>query len=529
MRTRTLSLLSAVVVVATAVSCAAPQSSSGSATGSLNVYLYQKPKLFSPLEPANGPDQIVMSLIFDSMLGYNSQAQLEPHLAAAQPTVSPDATTFTFKLRPGMKWSDGTPFTSQDVLYTYNLLANPKSGSASSGSFAQIQGAAEVKNGSSATLSGLSAPDTDTVVIKTAAPGVGTLPILGTISILPQHILGSVPLDQIASNAFFNHPTVGMGPYNFVDYKTDQYVELKANSNFRSKVNISTVFLKTVTSDVATAQLGTGEMDLAQISPTDLPTVQGMKGVTVDSIDGTGYTRIAVNQTQSRFADPRVRQAMLYAIDRQKLVDSVLAGNGTVTNSSFRGEAAPKNLNTYQYNPAKAQQLLKDAGWNFAQPVTLEWVPGQRDRDVTATIVQSELQAAGMKVNLQQMQSSQLLDTYAKNSFDMVLYGGGNYVTDPWSTDPILACDQAYPTGGNIPHFCDPDFDKAVLKANATADQATRNQLYQQAATVENAKAAYLWLNNPKTLFAVTGRLKGAQLSSYLPNPFVNIQDWRLS
>ena len=381
--------------------CTGSQDTAGTSAGSstLNVYLYQKPKLFSPLAPANGPDQIVMSMVFDSLLGLDSRSQLQPHLTTAQPTVSPDARTFTFHLKPDLKWSDGKPFTSKDVLFTYNLLANPRSGSAWVGSFAQVKGADAVKKGNADTLSGLTAPDAHTVVIKTTAPNVGAVATLGVLPLLPEHVLGSVPLDRVSKNDFFHRPTVGLGPYRFVTYKTDQYVELKANSRFRSPVNIKRVLLKTVSSDVATAQLGTGEMDLAQISPTDLPAIRKSGNVSVRGIEGIGYTRIAVNQTQKRFADVRVRQALLYAVDRKKIIDKVLAGKGTVVNSSFFGPAAPDDLNPYPYDPAKAKKLLRAAGWDASQPVTLQWVPGQRDRDTTATIVQSQLQAVGVKVS----------------------------------------------------------------------------------------------------------------------------------
>lgn len=507
---------------------AAPTTGGSSASGTLNVYLYQKPKQFSPLEANNGPDQVVMSLIFDSLLGPDASYKLQPHLAADQPTISSDATSFTFKLRSGLKWSDGKPFTSKDVLFTYNLLANANSGSASSSVYSVVEGYDAVKAGTAKTLSGFSAPDASTFVIKTTKPNVGLLGLIGVVPILPEHVLGSVPLDQLAKNDFFNNPKVGMGPYQFVTYKTDQYVELNANPNYRSKVNIAKIFLKPVTSDVATAQLGTGEMDIAQISPTDLPSVNQMKNIKVTAKDGPGYVRMAWNQTSPKFADPRVRQAFLYAVDRKKIVNTVLGGKGTIINSSFMGAALPAGLNDYAYNPTKAKELLKAAAWNPATKITLAWIPGQRDRDTDVTIIQSQLKAVGVDVQLKQVQVAEIVDSYTTMKFDMVLYGGGQYATEPWNIHAILGCDAFYPAGGNLGHFCNKTLDQDMLTANQTADESARMALYQKAGKIENEQAAYFWLYNAQTVWAYNTKVKGFQPSGDFTNPFIDISDWTI-
>ena len=118
----------------TAVAAVAPAAGAG---GTLNVYLYQKPRNWNPLAPPNGPDTQIMTVIFDALLMVNDRYEYEPRLAEKW-TVSPDAKTFTFNLRSGLKWSNGEPFTSKDVLFTYKLLANPASGSAHSAKFDRV-------------------------------------------------------------------------------------------------------------------------------------------------------------------------------------------------------------------------------------------------------------------------------------------------------------------------------------------------------------------------------------------------------
>lgn len=508
--------VAASLVLASAACSAPPGAQKQGASEALNVYLYQKPKRFSPLDPPTGPDQQVMQLVYDNLVTVDDGYEYEPRLAEKW-EVSRDGAGFTFHLRKGLKWSDGTPFTSKDVLFSYRLLADAKSGSAMAG---KLAGAS------------FEAPDEHTFVVRLAKPNVGFLSLIAGpfMFVMPEHVLGKEPLDKVAGSPFFNKPTVGLGPYTFVQYKTDQYVELAANPHYRKPVAIKKIFLKPVSSDVATAQLGTGEMDLAQISPTDLGAVSALKGVTVAAKPSPGFIRIALDLTDKRFADVRVRRALLHAVDRAALVDKLLAGKGRVQNSSFVASwAVPDGLDDYAYDPAKAKALLAEAGWDANETVTLSWIPGQRDRDAAATVVQSALGAVGVQVKLKQVQSAELLESYEKRTFDLALFGGGTYAVDPSSSMPIVSCSAFYPSGGNIPRFCDKAVDELTAKANATTDQAERTELYRQAARKENEQAAYLWLYNPDTLWAHSGRLHGFKAGGDFAAGFWNADEWTLA
>jgi ABC-type transport system substrate-binding protein len=511
--------------------CTGPKSDSGGSTkpSSLNVYLYQEPVgIFSPLAPSSGPDNQVQSFISEGLLGVDANYHLQPLLAQSY-EVSKDATTFTFHLRTGLKWSDGQPFSSQDVLFTYQQLANPKTTSATAGSYSAVAGVSDFVAGKAKTISGFSAPDANTFVIKAAKPNIGLLPLIGTAFIIPKHILGKDNPTQLANASFFRAPKVSIGPYQFVAYKTNQYVQVTANKYYRSPAKIKTVFLKPMTSDVATAQLGNGGIDVASYSPTDLKTVAGFKDVTTQEKAGAGFVRIALNQSKSYFKDVRVRQAFLYAVDRQQIVKSVLAGKGTVQNSDFFAANSPGDLNPYAHDAAKAKQLLQQAGWDFSRTVKLQWVHGQRDRDETAQIVQSQLGAVGVKVKLVNIEAAQITETYTKKTYDMVLYGGGNYAVDSSSVNVVTACAQQYPNGGNINFFCDEKLDALMAQANSTVDSAQRQSLYQQAAREENAQADLMWIYDPTGLWGVNKRLKGFQAAGSQDANFWNPASWSIS
>ena len=524
-------LVAAVAIAALAVAgCAGPKNTSGGSSGStsLNVYLYQEPAgLFGPLAPSSGPDNQVMSFLYEGLLGVDTDYKLQPRLAESY-EVSSDATTFTFKLRKGLKWSDGKPLTAKDVLYTYKLLADPKSGSATAGLYTAVAGVADFAAGKATEISGFSAPDDNTFVIKAAAPNYGLVSQIGTAYVLPEHVLGSTPSADIAKNDFFRAPKVTEGPYTFVDYKTNQYVHVKANPNYRSPAKIKDVYLKPMTSDAATAQLGNGGIDIASYSPTDVDTVSKFNGVSTQEKPGAGFVRIALNQSKDYFADVRVRQAFLYAIDREQIVKTVLAGKADVRLSDFAKDNEPDGLNEYSYDPDKAKQLLAEAGWDPNRAINLQWVQGQRDRDATSTIIQNQLAAVGVKVNLVNVQAAQISKSYQDKSYDMTLYGGGNYAIDSSSIIYITACAQRFPAGGNINQFCDPTLDGLMSKANATTDDDERKDLYEQAAKRENSQADLMWLYSPNGLWGVNDKVKGFKAPGSQDSGFWDPASWSI-
>ncbi|MBV9329239.1 MAG: ABC transporter substrate-binding protein [Chloroflexi bacterium] len=509
---------------------AAAAAGAGGAT--LNIYLYQKPKNWNPLAPPNGPDTQVETMIYDTLLMVNDTYAYEPRLAQTW-TASPDAKTFTFNLRPGLKWSDGEPFSSKDVLFTYKMLANPASGSAYATKFDHVMGIADYRSGATQDVAGFRTPDDNTFVVELDQANAAFISSISWpfFGVLPEHILGSADVKTFSDNPFFLNPTVGMGPFSFVQYQTDQFVELKKNPNYRAPVGIDHVFLKPVSSDVATAQLEKGEMQLVQISPTDLDRLKADPGVKIDSKPGPGIILMAAAVDQPLLQDKRVRQAMLYAIDRANIVSQVLAGQASITNTHVMGppDAIPSDLNQYEYNPDKARQLLQNAGWDPSRVVKIQWIPGIRDRDATVQIVQAQLQAVGMQIELNPLEAGPLVDNMKNRTFDLSLYGGGLYTIDGDSTSVPNECSQAYPAGGNNAHYCNPDVDAAFAAGRATTDPAARNQAYQKVARITNDEVPYIWLYVPAAVWAYSDKLQNFKAHGELTYGFWNSAEWTLA
>jgi peptide/nickel transport system substrate-binding protein len=497
-----------------AAGCVEPQES-GASGASVSIVLYQEPTGFSPLAPALGANQQVMSMIYQSLMVVDPELRLVPRLAA-EVDVAPNATSFTFHLRKGLKWSDGKPFSSADVLFTHQLLADPKSTSAVAGYYRGV--------------ASMTAPDADTFVITTGTPNYGILAQVGVMPILPRHVLGAVPVDRVAGDPFFANPTVGLGPFQFVTYRTGRYVELKANPNFPVRPGIDRVYLKPLTSDVATARLGTGEVDVAPIAPTARPALESFNSLSFKTSADGGFVRIGVNHTQARFADVRVRQALLYGIDRKSIVDKSLPGVGRVRDSSFDPSVSGGGIEKYGYDPDKARQLLTEAGWDSSRTVRLSWIPGSnQDRDAAALAVRSQLAEIGVDVELKRLDTSGVTDMLKKADFDLYLFGGGDYAVDSWNVNAIEGCDTFYPNGGNIVKFCDPALDAKMKQANGTTDENTRLALYREAAAIDNEQVPYLWLYTAGGLWAVNKRVENFQPLDPTGGGFWQPEKWRLS
>lgn len=512
------------VATATAAATAAPKVA--------NIYLYQKPKIWSPLAGFNGPDMLVMNFTLDRLVDLDDKYELRARLAERW-EVSPDATKWTFFLRKGVKWSDGAPFTAKDVLFTFQSIMDPRTGSANVGRLAGVKGAADFKDGKIASPPGLQLVDDTTFRIELDKPNAAFLTVMAAagFQLIPEHVLGSAGPKDLNSNPFFLKPTIGLGPFTFVRYETDQFIELARNPNFwGSRPGLDRIFLKPVTTDVATAQLEKGEMDLVQVSPTDVERLQKVSGVKIHTAPGSFAIIWSVNMTRPPFDDKRVRQAMLYAIDRAGIVKTVLGSYGSVTNTDVRGPswAVEPNLNPYAYSPEKAKLLLKDAGWDAGKTYKLMYIPGPRDREAAAQIAQGQLAAVGMKLDLVPIEVGPFLEKIKNKDFDVVMGGGGAYSFEPDAISIATECAQGYPAGGNIPFYCNKRVDELLAKGRATSVQAERAAIYKEVSRILNDEVVRAWLYMPSAVWASRDRLTSFKVHGDLTSSFWNAEEWGL-
>lgn len=536
-RPRALAAIAAVSAALTGAACTAPGStssssgdksagSSSSVAGDLHYALYQQPDSFNPFTALNGADGQIAGLQYRPLLLQGPKSYI-PVLASAWGSNS-DATVWTFHLA-NTKWSDGTPFTADDVIYSFEAYTNPATKSSFSGTFATVVGAKDFIAGTAKNISGITAPDDHTVKITLTAPNASFLGGL-TLNIVPKHVFESVDPSKFTGNQMFHDPSVGIGPYIFSKWVNANQIEFVPNKQSTEKHPLAHIYAEFEAGTTAEAQLQTGEVDIAQVAAADVAQLGGASGVKVASGTGGSVMSLWTALDNGLLANQKVRQAILYAIDRQSIVKNVLAGQATVPQTMIFAPAAalPKDLINYDYDPTKAKELLKEANWDPSTPVDLDIVPGQSDRDATMTIVAGELQAVGINAKVKQLQPAQVsaLTTTDRKDMDLLIT-----VLAVNPVDPGATISQRYTTTGslNLSKYSNSQVDDLTAQALATADDSKRNALYQKINTILNAETPSIPLYVEKSIWGTTSRVQGFDPATPAATALTFAQDWSVS
>jgi peptide/nickel transport system substrate-binding protein len=521
-----LTLLAGAAVLSLAA-CTAPEpSATENSSRDVSVQLYNAPSTFSPLIAQVAGNQLVQSLHWDSLIAVDDQGQFQPRLADSW-EVSADGLTWTFDLKDDITWSDGEPFTSEDVLFTFNLYANPGSGSQNAGAFADVAGAADVASGAADTVSGFTAPDEDTFVMQLVRPNTAKLIDIAEplYFVLPEHVYSELPLADLATNPAFREPEVGIGPYLFSSWRTDEEIEFTPNPEYPGELGLDHVYAKFMATDASQAQLQTGEIDFSQVAAADAGRISELPGVAFHDVGGPGIMALHNAWDSAKFSDVRVRQAIMYGIDRQALVDQVLAGYGEVVDTILHGPdwAVPDDLTHYERDVDKAKELLAEAGWDASTPVRLEIVPGPKDREQALTIIAGQLQEIGMNAQVTQYDNGTLADAIANRDFDLLISGYGLFNVDPAAVNVRLTCES-----NALSRYCNPALDELLIAGISTTDQDERAALYADAQVIMNEELPIFPLYVPNTLAATTERVQGFKLNPLPTQAFWNIADWTI-
>ena len=509
---------------------------SGASGGQVSM-LYPKPVTFEPLFTSNGADQGVEQLLFGALVKVNDKLESIPDIAATI-DVSPDVKTYTFHLKK-IAWTDGQPLTAQDVIFTIQRAVDKRTGSYWRGRLLQIDGAAEYGDQKTPTIVGLEAPDDATVKMTLKTPDSTWLSTIGDFAgmgIIPQHVLKDVPPDQLQKHPFSLNPTVTAGAFTFVRYATDQYVQLGRNESYTGgpKPKLDSLFLKVLPPETAIAQLQRGELDLMGPVPVEaLDPLRQNAALKVVSVPSPSTTKLVFNLDKPFFKDKRVRQGMMYAIDRAGIVKEILKGEARVINTTFIGPdwlGTIPGLNDFAYSPDKAKQLLKDANWDASRKFGIVYTGGDRQTDAYIAIVQQQLKDAGVSVDLQPVDAVEYSRrTVTDSDFEMAIVAGGVYAQDPNVSAKYFESANFTPTGGNYSHYSNPKVDDLFKQGRTTADQAQRRQIYTQVAQILNDDAPWILLWSPNSIFAYNQRLQGFKPPTYATHQVWNAEEWSIT
>lgn len=357
---------------------------------------------------------------------------LEPMLATGY-DVTPDGLTYTVHMREGVKWHDGEPFTAEDVAYTYWMHANPNLKP-----LGWIYNGQTVKDytafnaGKASDITGLKVIDPLTLQITLDSPDASlprTFLTYGQIPVLPKHILEKMPEDVRLNTSnpdpYWTTNPVGTGPFKFVQYVEDQYIEYARNDDYwGGKVGPEKLFMKISDPNVAMIALEKGELDY--MYPTQLTEVKRLQqNPNLDIVEaknlGQFFGLIPNYMTMDgAWRDPKVKQALLMSVDRQAYVDTILQGYGAVRNSPMDGTAyACPTMKKWSYDPAAADALWTEAGW--PKEKRTEWTmdfmswTGNKPRMDYLPILQEAVRKMGFKGNIDIIDNSTINDYLGGN------------------------------------------------------------------------------------------------------------------
>lgn len=444
------------------------------------------PQKFNPLIATAGFTWF--NKYFSTLALYDEKFQKISGDLAQSWQVSADGRTITFALRPDVKWHDGKPFTSKDVKFTLDLVKSPEFGS----TFAtRLEGLASVTT-----------PDARTVVLNLQTPNSPILDALTSLMIVPEHLLGSMKPQEMRNADWWKTAPVGTGPFKWARYLPDQYVELDAYQDFHRKKPKLDKLVNRYFKDggAAAIALRAGEIQFTYLTLDQVPDGAARQSLRIVEGSSQVLNYLGFNNTEPRFKDVRVRQAILMAIDRAAIVKSLYAGRAQLANCVYsQQQLVPADLNPMGYDPVKARQLLADAGWERikGEPIELLTYYGDQVSKDVISAIQAQLGAIGVDVKPRFVDGPTYGQIADSGKFTLVLAGAGNG-PEPDSLSPLLDSEYQPPRGVNRMRVTLPDLDKLFDQGRKESDPKKRETIYRDICRLTNAQLPWapLWVAN---------------------------------
>jgi peptide/nickel transport system substrate-binding protein len=430
---------------------------------------------------------------------------LVPELADTW-TVSDDQKTWTFKLHPGVKWSDGTDFTSADVKFSFELCLNPKVGPCyPGGSMKSIKGAEDVTKGTTTDLVGVQTPDPQTVTIETIEPN-SLLPYnVMDLFILQKSSLEAIDPATMEKNDYFRTPgkAIGTGPFIVDAYSAGQSMELKRNDSYwRAKPKLEKIIRREF-KDTTSALLAfeAGEVDYTYVTADEVERANGIpKSTVLPGPSGVDLDIVLNPLKNPDFAKKEVRQAFLYAIDRKSILQNIYhIPEPTLLNCLYLDPTLnPPDVHTYDFDPAKAKELLSTAGVDPASWGELDFDTYYGDQGSldAMTAIQANLADIGIKVKITQMDSA----AWSKKFYDdgastMSMIGGDGGGAAGGYGIGTLHSKNAWPKGGNGwkgYHYANAELDAALDAVGTEFDAAKQKTLLQNVCKIDAEEQPFI-------------------------------------
>lgn len=468
----------------------------------------------------------VAANIFNTLLKYDKNLDLEGELVKSW-DVTADRKTIIFHLKPNLKWADGKPLTSADVLFTWKLVIDDKTRTPYGADYKLVEKA--------------ETPDALTFSVTYAQPYAPALSSWAGLQILPQHLL----YNQDINNTAFARKPVGSHYYQLESWRTGERISLVRNplaTQGQAKINrlvsrfipdVAAQFLELLADNIDAMALN--PVQYARIFPArpDLT-----KKIALYKELGSGYTYMGFNLKHKPFDDIRVRKAINYAINKQELIDGVLLGLGEPVASPYKPGTRWSNpqLHPYAYNPKQALMLLKQVGFEDhdadgildrnGKPLAFEIVTNQnKQREMSAVLIQRRLKEVGIDCKIRVLEWASFISRYIKTGdFDVVLLAWG--LTPEPDQFSIWHSSQQAPGQFNFVGYNNPRVDKLLEQGRLEFDLDKRMKIYHEFAEILLEDSPIVYLYADYSLPAISKRIKGIDSPAPPAGIGYNSYDW---
>ncbi len=466
-------------------------------------------------------------LMFLPLMELDADLNFEGMLADSITTE--DNKNFIVHIDDAATWSDGTPVTADDVVYTALRLASPVIGNTAM-MYYVFEGVGDdgfVEEGAES-IDGIQKVDDKTVQFTTKEE----MPITTFensyaryLLTLPKHVIEQYSEEELSTAEWFNHPDVVSGPFIVTDFDVDHYISYEANKDYwKGAPKIDKLNIKIVDGSQLYAGLQSGEIDITQQTMSDIPQEDYESVEALDNVDvvyGSPVTNQSVFIQTKNVPDVKVRQAMLYAIDRQQILEELLNGHGEIVDG-FLSSASPfydDSLTPVSYDPEKAKALLEEAGWDGSQTIRFYVNSGDSTFVNAASIIAAEWAAVGIKAEIQTVDFATLMSVAGTEDYDVLAVQYTYAPVDPYPDVAWLLGGEGSWTG-----YSNDTLNEALTKSQLTSDPEETKELFSVVDKKVQEDVPMFSAYVISAQGAVSKRITGAAPSVY--GFFNDVQNW---
>lgn len=480
----------------------------------------------------------VIELFDEALINYNENLEPEPNVASWE---TEDNKVFNFTFEEGVKWHNGEELTVNDWVFALETIADPDYDGPRYTNVQTIEGAEAYRNGDADSISGIEVVSDYEINITFDEARVNNLTNLWAYP-MPESVLGDVPVAEMSASEWVRSTPIGIGPFKVDKIVPGESVEFsKFDEYWSGDVNLDKIVLRVIDNSSVVGALQNNDIDMISLQPVSGPEVEPLKNVEIVTYPGLTYYYVGFklgkfdNESQTiteelpKYQSKELRQAMMYALNRQEWVDAFFFGYADVVNkpvpSSHWNAADDSELIQYEYDPEKSKQMLDEAGYvdtnddGFREdPNGDEFVvkfshyaTGNPTFESRAQAIAQYFEAVGLRSEVEMVEVNLYYDMVEKDDASIeTFFGGWGTGTDP---DPsgLWKADQLW----NYPRYNNPEADQLLDDALdieiVGTDQEKRKELYVEWQKIVNEDLPMLYIAELEEIMALNNRVGGVE------------------